>query len=63
MRKLDDTQDAESQRISVRVTGPLLSRLLKQAATERRTIGQMVRILLEDRLAEIDNTAHSKNRR
>lgn len=54
MRKLEDSQEAEAQRISVRLGGALLTRLLKQAETERRTVGQMVRILLEDRLAEID---------
>jgi hypothetical protein len=55
MRKLDESQKTEAQRLSVRVDGPLLARLLKQAEIERRTVGQMVRILLEDRLAEINN--------
>jgi hypothetical protein len=62
MKKLDETQETEAQRISVRVGGPLLARLLKQATTERRTVGQMVRILLEDRLAEIDNSLPNRKR-
>ncbi len=56
MKKLEESQAAEAQRLSVRVGGALLARLLKQAELERRTVGQMVRILLEDRLAEIDRS-------
>jgi hypothetical protein len=62
MKKLE-ADGGEAQRISVRVGGPLLARLLKQAAMERRTVGQMVRILLEDRLAEIDNSLTNRKGR
>ena len=53
MRKLDRDAKDEAARLSVRVTGELLAQIQKQAETERRTLGQMVRILLEDRLAEL----------
>ena len=53
MRKLDKNAKEEAARLSVRVTGELLSQIEKQAEIERRTLGQMVRILLEDRLAEL----------
>jgi hypothetical protein len=53
MRKLDKNANDEAARLSVRVSGGLLSQIEKQAEIERRTLGQMVRILLEDRLAEL----------
>ena len=53
MRKLDKNAKEEAARLSVRVTGELLAEIQKQAETGRRTLGQMVRILLEDRLAEL----------
>jgi hypothetical protein len=53
MRKLDKNAKDEAARLSVRLTGELLAQIEKQAEIERRTLGQMVRILLEDRLAEL----------
>jgi hypothetical protein len=53
MRKLDKNAKDEAARLSIRVPGDLLAQIEKQAEVERRTVGQMVRILLEDRLAEL----------
>lgn len=56
MRKLDKNAKNEAARLSIRVTGDLLAQIEKQAQLERRTVGQMVRILLEDRLMELHKT-------
>ena len=56
VRKLDKDAKNEAARLSIRVTGELMARIEKQAQLERRTVGQMVRILLEDRLTELQKT-------
>jgi hypothetical protein len=60
MRKLDRNAKDKAARLSVRVTGELLAQIEKQAELERRTVGQMVRILLEDRLAELQKPESGK---